>query len=439
MAECAKCGNDLPGENVCMCNCTNCKDTVFNPVLAYCQCSLKNFSVIEVAKAIEQFFCNEDVAEARDLLRHMFLDRLHDLEIKKIATRKSSPNRSCLEANASDVTEAVYSLINSASPVRFATLELSKLPILTPVLATTRSQAEMILMMEKKMQQMEQEIVLHSNQLKQHDASIADMSHSCKLQASERSTMTRQTTKPTSSLEHLTPAHTAGAGVGARPKVPQPVTNTAEMRDLALPAPAEGFGGTGRQNTWANIAAQGQPDEREPWQQQRSERLRLLKQDQAKKEGVRKRKPTPCLQGSANNTVIKAGKGPSRDLWIFNVDKDMSDDTLRSYISEGGSKKQNTVNIRLFEPRYKAGAESKQFRLTISKNDYDYVYQADFWPVDVSVRRYWLSEADKQRKNENGVSKDEISSKDYSRKLSIAAALPTSADVSDSDVISTAK
>ena len=398
MANCLKCGSDL---QQCQCSCKNCENIVFNPVLAYCQFSLENYNVIEVSKAIEQYFCNEDVAAARDMLRNLFMDRLDELDIKKIATRKSSPNRTCLEANASDVSEAVYHLLNSMDPPRFATLELKKLPILTAVLANTRSQAEAVMMLEKKMLQVEQHLAEHSSILRRQDENITSLTG-----RNERSSV-----KP-------------GSNIGGVPA-------THDKFKLALPPPMAGFGASGRQAqqaeslirkgehpspSWSAVAACAQKDEAysdsecdsQPWQMQRHERLRKQSQQQQKSAmGVasttatvgsqdnNRRRYTSCLQGSAKNTQVKAGDGPNRDLWIFNVHKDMDDTVLQNFIKEGGSTKERNVKIRLFEARYKKDADSKQFRLTIGKCDYEYVYQAAFWPIDVSVRKYWVSSTEK--------------------------------------------
>ena len=114
MAQCGNCGNDL-GNNgaVCPCTCRNCRDIICHHVLAYAQSYLDNYTTVEVIKAVEMYFKNEDVADARELLRNKFADDLKDHDICKIANRKSSPNRSVLEANASDIVEAVYYLTNS--------------------------------------------------------------------------------------------------------------------------------------------------------------------------------------------------------------------------------------------------------------------------------------------------------------------------------------
>ena len=101
------------------------------------------------------------------------------------------------------------------------------------------------------------------------------------------------------------------------------------------------------------------------------------------------KRPAP-MQGTATGTNIKAGMGPNRDLWIYNVHHDIEDDELRDFIENGGGLKQQKVEIRRWEARYKDYYEYKCFRLTISKKDYEYVFNPTFWPMDIHFRKYWL-------------------------------------------------
>ena len=109
MEKCTKCGLDRQnGAVTCNCLCMQCKDIIFDHVLAYCQSFLKNYTVLEVAKSVECLFTSNDVTKARDMLRNQFMEKLSDLDIVKVASRRSSNNRSHIEANAYDVTEATF-------------------------------------------------------------------------------------------------------------------------------------------------------------------------------------------------------------------------------------------------------------------------------------------------------------------------------------------
>ena len=108
----------------------------------------------------------------------------------------------------------------------------------------------------------------------------------------------------------------------------------------------------------------------------------------------RRRRRPQGLKGTVEGTHFKAGPSPNRDLWIFNVDSTINDDDLRKYIAEGGNKQERNINIRKWEARYKSHYSSKCFRLTIGLEDYKIVYDSEFRPKDIGVRKYWVEQGE---------------------------------------------
>ena len=156
----------------------------------------------------------------------------------------------------------------------------------------------------------------------------------------------------------------------------------------------------------ASVMAGSESDDK--WEQQN--RQKRKQREQTKKEGNKKTKQV--IQGSAADTNFKAGSGPNRDLWIYNVDKEMKDDELRKFIEDGGSDNGEKVHIRLWEPRYEEHWDTKRFRLTIGLADYTRVFTADFWPKGILVRKYWVN-LDKERKERKERQKqDEVPSEE---------------------------
>ena len=147
--------SDFELQDDCNSKIANCNSSLVDPVLAYCASFLKNYSVAEVTDALQQFFKEDTVLTARDLLRRKCEEKLKDLDIMKVSQRRASANRKSFEANASDVAEAVYLLINEDNGPQFLIDDVRKLPLLGPSLATPKSQAETILLLEKKFQNME--------------------------------------------------------------------------------------------------------------------------------------------------------------------------------------------------------------------------------------------------------------------------------------------
>ena len=391
MASCENCGEDLDDNGgVCPCTCRNCKDFVYDHVLAYCQSYLDNCSVADVSKALEVYFNSDDVAAAREVLRRKYPTQLKESDICKVAIRRSSPNRSVVEANALDVTEAVYLLGQNDDAPKFVTFELKKLPVLSPVLAVTRTQAESVRFLEQKVRSIEDKLALQATAMQMHSDELAWCRRQMENNLSSSYTRGNANAYPSSSCAPSASAHEALLAIEknfppiAAASDKAPVT---QGNELKLPAP------------WAdavkNDAGKDEDQNSSGWHRQRHERRRLRRASGGTQGSnatpTNYRRRSPALQGSASNTDVKASDGPNRDLWIFNVHKDMDDETLRKFIEDGGSNKERKVHVKLWQSRYHERHESKQFRLTISKRDYEYVYKSEFWPLHVSVRKYYLS------------------------------------------------
>ena len=402
MENCEHCGKPMTETGVCPCRCTNCSNIIFDPVLAYCYTFLVSNAVSEVAKAVYTFFNNEDITSARELLRKKYADRFRDLDICRINNRKSSTLRSVAEACANDIVEAVQLLLNGEDPPVFVTHDLRKLPLLQPQLANERDQAEHIRLMEKRLQRLEEKMMMTDDKLKFHDDKIRQYNE----------------TKSEGSLALPPPLPGFGrpndkdynAWSNNRPGF---ITSQLQTKSAAKSNPA--MERTRGQHQLQSEQAAEQTDdddqgEQSEWKNQKYQRKRERRKSQqgAKDESQMQRRRRPAgLQGAAEGTDVRAGPGANRDLWIYNVHKDMDDDALRKYIEEGGSKKERKINIRKWEPRYSPEFDSKRFRLTIAKSDYEYVYSSEFWPLDISVRKYWLSEDERKPKknhqaNNNG-------------------------------------
>ena len=355
--------------------------TLIDPVLAYCASFLKNYSVTEVAEALKQFFNEDTVVAARDILRKECEEKLKDLDIIKVSQRRSSANRKSFEANACDVAEAVYLLTNEDKGPQFLIDDVRKLPLLGPRLATPKNQAESILQLEKKFQSMETRMSASDEILRQHDQ---------KLMRSKAGN--EETAFLHSDYGSLSLPPPAPGGSIWKSKVPNAehmeVLKTPKFSELSFKS--DDIKESSGDKSWASMAKHAQA---------RDEKWQLVQKEKKKMPPVRKR-PTP-MKGTAKETGIKAGKGPNRDIWVYNVDKAITDEQMKKYIEEGGSSKKRDVVIRMWEPRYKDTQDSKCFRLTIAKNDYDYVFNPEFWPMDINFRKYWLSE--KEMRSSKGV------------------------------------
>ena len=356
MFQCFKCGQ-LTFEGL-LCTCDNASENnanvFYNHVLAYCQSVLNSFSVDVVCKALDMYFTANDVNIARKLLREHFVEQLAGLDIMKYETRRSTPQRTGAIMVAQDVAEAVYKLTNEDIPPRFVTFELQKLPILRPDSACDKSLAEKVAILEKKFAKME-------DWQEQKDETTQDHDRRLSLVEKEMSADSRPK------------GNQLKRSVTAVSPSPGPSQESRQVTTPQVPSMADVV----RSNLNSANTKQSAPS-------------KVPQSKVNRNPGSTTRQPKR-IQGKANSTAVKAGLGPDRDLWIYNVDKNMADNDLKTFIENGGCTGKSKVLIRLLEPRYEDHWESKRFRLTIPLSHYENVFNEEFWPENIWLKKYWVN------------------------------------------------
>ena len=358
------------------CPCVKGSLLIDNTVLTYGQNFLGNYDVNLVAKALDAYFPENALLNARNILREKCSAILQGMDIMKIKHRVGSTLRSSSMANAQDIADAIYKIANNDVGPTFVTSDLRKLPILMPDMLEDNSLAVRIAKLEKQMMKMEEWKEEKDNLLGKDGHKVKKLEDYVKNCTNESQVKTPASVIASSS-QWPTPEMAA-----AWKKPPNYATTNNVMGTPQVHQPDKVEG----------------PTQMNEWQKQPHQRKKEIR-DQKKNEGSNRNRRNQSIQGSAADTDVKAGPGPNRDLWIYNVDKAMSDDDLRTFVEEGGSSKSAPVHIRLWEPRYETHWDTKKFRLTIGLSDYNRVFNADFWPKDIWIRKYWVNfERDKKNK-----------------------------------------
>ena len=90
------------------------------------------------------------------------------------------------------------------------------------------------------------------------------------------------------------------------------------------------------------------------------------------------------IQGNAKESTgsFRGAPEPSRDLFIYRVDKDSTDDDLKTHIEASG------INIRLLQCVSHSDAKFKSYRLTVAASQYGELFKDEMWPDGVNIRRY---------------------------------------------------
>ena len=374
MSLCSKCGEDYQ-ESLCAKCVTENKGVVFNEVLAYCQCFLRNYSVKEVTDAVEKLFPEDDVVSARKLL----LDTCSSIispanAINEAKFRRTTGSRPASQANASDVVAALYEIASHDNCPKFAVLDLSKMPVVKPMTGGD-DRDERILRLEKYLERLERRMDATDTKL--------DVVQNDRVPARSYAAVMSPSTSTGLSTSTL----------GSAPSFPARNAPSVVSRAPQLYRPSQNAGGQSAGQPDQSASSEGGPNTAEGGWQRRREDIVAERKRQRRTQG---------LHGKATGSHIKGRTGgPNRDFWISNVDKEINDDDLKSFIVIGGSQNQGNIEIRLWEKRYKDHFDTKCFRLTIGKSDYEKLYSEDFWPEDIHIRKYWVSSNERNQADQS--------------------------------------
>ena len=374
----------------CSCgNIDNAAKTVDSCVLAYCQSFLHKYDVNTVAAALDVYFSDEDLVFARKLIRDNFLDLIQGLEIGKVKTRNMSTQKASSSAIAYDITEAVYTLVNKENPPSFVVHDITKLPIVKPDMIEKKSIAERLVILENQFSRMEEWKNRTDKNVTENSVKIGTIED-------------KIDNVPQNSMRFPD----VGSSNSFAAKVKQPLWGSIKRSAPNQPARTLTSNTLAPASSQESLLSQREGDSNndgdDEWQQQGQQKRKMLKQQKKNNDSKKK----AAIQGSAAGTNFKAGLGPNRDLWIYNVDKEMDDADLRKFIEDGGSGKTEKVHIRFWEPRYEAHWDTKKFRITIGLSDYERVFKAEFWPENIWVRKYWVN-FEKERERLRSKKKDD--------------------------------
>ena len=106
------------------------------------------------------------------------------------------------------------------------------------------------------------------------------------------------------------------------------------------------------------------------WQLQRQYRRNLSRQ------------PPKRMEGTASVSNVKGAPQGTRDMFVYRVTQDTSDEALLSWI------RKQRVNIIDFVKTSHVDSKYKSFKVTFNMSDYFYLYNPELWPSGVCIGRY---------------------------------------------------
>ena len=96
----------------------------------------------------------------------------------------------------------------------------------------------------------------------------------------------------------------------------------------------------------------------------------------------KKRKQRRHITGSSTDSRLKAAPEPSRDLFIYWVDKETTDDDMLTHVTQFGITPKNLKRMSHDD------AAKKSYKLTVSASEYKTLLDSAKWPTGIRVRRF---------------------------------------------------
>lgn len=106
----------------------------------------------------------------------------------------------------------------------------------------------------------------------------------------------------------------------------------------------------------------------------------------------RRPRPKPITGTGSSLGSLKGAPEPSRDIFVYRIMSEVTDDELTKYIDDQG------VPVKSVELKSNAEALFKSYRVEVTKSCLQKVLVPEFWPEGVCVRRYFGTRPNPNRK-----------------------------------------
>lgn len=134
---------------------------------------------------------------------------------------------------------------------------------------------------------------------------------------------------------------------------------------------------------WGDDKQQSEDEEEEgPYELPKKTQRKMQKQEKLRKK---------IIEGAATSkqTAFKGAPEPSRDLFIYRVQKDTSAEALKAHLADLRTDGKMTHPERTLACISKDEATFRSFKLTVAVSDFSRLMDGNVWPHGVRVRRFF--------------------------------------------------
>lgn len=328
---------------------------VRNELLCFAMNHSMRFDNLEVKNALLEFYGEEAVSDAKQLLWDHYKDDLPPFE------KRINRGRSIKEKEVEDILKAITELhtryASSAMPVAFVALDMRRLPAYSPGQLNPFFLLDRVMTLERQVVKLT-EMVSSSSVYHDPNSSYAE---ACK---ATQGPQPHFPLLPSGKRNTASNVPSNGSVRGSQQKAPVVLSASAQQ----LPRDERERGDTETMNP------HGSEDDG----------FTLVKRPSR-----RKQRPKAVFGKKQGNCDIKAGRRRA-EFFVFRVHKDVTVDQLKKYVSDNSSLAAVEV-----ESKSRENAASHCYRLVVEGyEDLFVLLREDFWPEGVGCRRFYKRKQD---------------------------------------------
>ena len=338
---------------------------VINELLAYCIHHSNSSTRDSIKRVILDFYNPEEISAAKHTLWKVIGDQV----LGKTKIRQDSHIRSRHESEISDILEALAKVdvdVNeSVESVHFVAYDLGRLPRVAPEELDLTSVVLRLTDLESRFKSLDAKVAKNTDSVE----CLTDVS----LQTTGYAHAARQ------HVQHTSPGHTVPRPPAHRAPPHKPTGHVKnDARNTALRSKPTAQTPSVNTQQPADQAAADVSDvapvlDSDGFEIQRGERRRLNRTQTARQ---------PVYGSSDTVSGLRAGKR-SRDLFIFNLNAETSDDELKSFLLDNG------IDAQEVECQSKENSFNTSYRLKVDSTDAEKLLKPEFWPANVGIRPYF--------------------------------------------------
>ncbi len=329
-------------------------EVVLNAVLTYATSSLNNSPVDYIIKCIHDFYTLEELTAAKDILWAVGDDAI----LPQFHRRRDTSQRSALDATISDMIEGLQALDEADKMPLFAVdaTRLQRIPKTSPSETSSLSICERLANLERRLASHEDSVSINTGKVLSLEESISSMS--------------------------------SWAGVASRP--PGAVGRSSKQTIIAQPLVVKMPPPNTNRKPGVSSSSQIQSSRRKEAATltHASSSTSLISNaslpagyeySSAQRRKIRRKAITGT---KSTQGTLRGAPEPSRDLFVFRVEKGNTEEIIRDYIKDNNIEPRNVSLIS------NKDATFASFKVEVALSNMNDVLSPDFWPTGVCVRRF---------------------------------------------------